>query len=48
MADLCPVGMLFTRCKSGISHNPEEHVDAVAMSAAIEVLCRMMQTLPAK
>lgn len=40
MADLCPVGMLFTRCRDGISHHPEEFVDPAAMSAAICALDR--------
>ncbi|HYC25984.1 MAG TPA: M20/M25/M40 family metallo-hydrolase, partial [Roseiarcus sp.] len=26
MGQLCPAGMLFVRCKGGISHNPEESV----------------------
>lgn len=43
MADLCPVGMLFTRCNDGISHHPMESVDPVAMSAAIDVLCGTLQ-----
>jgi allantoate deiminase len=38
MADLCPVGMIFTRCRDGISHNPDEYVDSAAMSEAICVL----------
>lgn len=47
MADLCPVGMLFTRCKDGISHHPSENVDPAAMSAAIEALYRTLQNYPA-
>jgi len=38
MADLCPVGMIFTRCRDGISHHPDEYVDSAAMSEAICVL----------
>ena len=26
MGQLCPAGMLFLRCKGGISHNPEESI----------------------
>ncbi len=43
MADLCPVGMLFTRCRNGISHHPDESVDPDAMSAAIDVLARVLR-----
>jgi allantoate deiminase len=28
MGQLCPAGMLFLRCKGGISHNPEESITA--------------------
>jgi allantoate deiminase len=38
MADLCPVGMIFTRCRGGISHHPEEYVDPAAMAQAIATL----------
>ncbi|MET4104448.1 allantoate deiminase [Roseovarius sp. MBR-78] len=44
MADLCPVAMQFTRCKDSISHHPNESVDSAAMSAAIDVLCALLQT----
>ena len=34
----CPVGMLFVRCKNGISHSPEEHVTAKDIAFAGRVL----------
>ena len=43
IADLCAVGMLFTRCKGGISHHPSENVDITAMSAAIDALHLTLQ-----
>ena len=43
MADLCPVGMLFTRCRDGISHHPDEFVDPEAMHAAIDTLDRVIR-----
>lgn len=42
MADLCPVGMIFTTCKGGISHHPDEFVPVDAMQAAIDALCRFL------
>ncbi|MBQ1203070.1 MAG: M20 family metallo-hydrolase, partial [Loktanella sp.] len=42
MADLCPVGMIFTTCKDGISHHPDEFVPVDAMQAAIDALCRFL------
>jgi allantoate deiminase len=45
MADLCPAGMLFVRCKGGISHNPAESItveDAdVAARVLIEAIARI-------
>jgi allantoate deiminase len=46
MADLCPVAMLFLRCRGGVSHRPEEHATAADMGAAVEVLARMLADLP--
>jgi allantoate deiminase len=42
MARQCPMGMLFLRCRGGISHHPDEHVRegdvAVALRAIIEAV----------
>jgi allantoate deiminase len=38
MADLCPIAMLFLRCKGGISHNPAEAITLEDAQAAIEVM----------
>ena len=38
MAALCPIGMLFVRCKDGISHNPAESITAEDADAAVRVL----------
>ena len=38
MAGLCPVGMLFTACRDGISHHPDEDVPVAAMSSGIRAL----------
>jgi allantoate deiminase len=38
MAALCPTGMLFVRCKGGISHNPAESMTEADAEAAIAVL----------
>jgi allantoate deiminase len=42
MAGLCPVGMLFTACRDGLSHHPDEHVSVAAMSAGIQALERFL------
>lgn len=38
IADLCPVGMLFMRCKQGISHNPAESVRVDDIEFALKAL----------
>lgn len=38
MAEAVPVGMMFVRCRGGISHNPAESVDAEDVAAAISAL----------
>lgn len=38
MADLCPVTMLFLRCRDGISHCPEEYAEPDDMGAAISAI----------
>src|SRR5690606_330913 len=38
MAAFCPVGMMFTACRDGVSHHPDEHVPAAAMSSGILAL----------
>jgi allantoate deiminase len=43
MAALCPVAMLFVRCKGGISHNPAEHVSIEDMGRAVAALIRFVE-----
>ncbi|MDU8943196.1 M20 family metallo-hydrolase [Ovoidimarina sediminis] len=45
MADLCPIAMLFVRCRGGISHRPDEHASAGDMGVAIDVLVRAIERL---
>ena len=40
MAYLTDIGMIFVRCRSGISHNPLEHVSVPDMGYAVEALIR--------
>ncbi|MBA2468069.1 MAG: allantoate amidohydrolase [Chloroflexia bacterium] len=42
MANICPVTMLFVRCRDGISHNPAESIDEVDVEAALRVLERFL------
>ncbi len=45
MADLCPVAMLFVRCRNGVSHTPEEFASASDMGVAIDVLAHFLKSV---
>jgi len=45
MSALTEVGMLFVRCKGGISHNPAESVTTDDVAVAIDVLSRLLELL---
>ena len=38
MSKLCPVGMMFVRCKGGVSHNPAEYTSPRDMGIAVAAL----------
>ncbi|MGI9498908.1 MAG: M20/M25/M40 family metallo-hydrolase, partial [Geminicoccaceae bacterium] len=38
VASLCPIAMLFLRCKDGISHNPAESIDNDDAVIAVRVM----------
>lgn len=43
MIDLTDIGMLFVRCKGGISHHPAESVSATDMAAGARALLRFIE-----
>jgi allantoate deiminase len=43
MIDLAPIGMLFLRCKGGISHNPAEAVTVADIDVGARVLLRFIE-----
>lgn len=45
MADLCPISMLFVRCKDGVSHKPEEFAASDDMDAAIQSIAAFLVAL---
>jgi allantoate deiminase len=45
IAERWPVGMLFVRCKGGVSHHPAESVMAEDVALAIEAFSRAVTTL---
>jgi allantoate deiminase len=48
MARLCPVGMLFVRCKGGISHHPDESVSTGDVAAGIAALTDFLLRMKAR
>ena len=45
VASLCPVGMLFTRCRGGISHNPAESITVEDADLTVRVLLDFIRHL---
>lgn len=43
MIALCPIAMLFVRCKDGISHNPAESITAADAGIAVDVLADFLR-----
>jgi allantoate deiminase len=45
MAQVCPVGMLFVRCRDGLSHTPDEHAEPADVAVAASALARALVRL---
>jgi allantoate deiminase len=43
MIDIADVGMIFVRCRGGISHHPDEHVEIADADAGARVLLRLIE-----
>jgi allantoate deiminase len=43
MARLCPIAMMFVRCRGGISHNPAEYASPADMGLAVAALIRFIE-----
>jgi allantoate deiminase len=43
MAAIADIGMIFVRCRGGISHHPDEHADEADIEAAARVLLRVIE-----
>src|SRR3954468_935608 len=48
MARLCPIGMLFVRCRGGISHNPLEYASARDLGLAVAALIGFIERFDSK
>lgn len=47
-AELCPMGMLFLRCKGGVSHNPAESITEADADAALAAMLAFVHALDVK
>jgi allantoate deiminase len=43
MVDIADIAMLFVRCRGGISHHPDEHVEVADADAGARVLLRLIE-----
>jgi allantoate deiminase len=43
MARLCPAGMMFVRCRGGVSHNPAEYCHPADIGLAVAALIRFIE-----
>ena len=48
MASLCPVAMLFVRCRDGLSHHPDEYASPRDLKVALDVMIDFLQRLAAE
>jgi allantoate deiminase len=48
MAKLCPIAMMFVRCKGGVSHNPAEYASPADMGLAVAALVRFIEGFGAR
>jgi allantoate deiminase len=43
MIDIADIGMIFVRCRGGVSHHPDEHVEPADADAGARVLLRLVE-----
>jgi allantoate deiminase len=43
MIDIADVAMVFVRCRGGISHHPDEHVEQADVDAGARVMLRLIE-----
>jgi len=43
MVDIADIAMIFVRCRGGISHHPDEHVEVADADAGARVLLRLIE-----
>lgn len=46
LAKVAPIGMIFVRCRSGLSHHPDEYAAPADIGVGIRVLVEFLKSLP--
>ena len=47
ISSICPIAMLFVRCRDGLSHHPDEFASPADIGVGIEILTHFLKTHPA-
>lgn len=47
VSKICPIAMLFIRCRDGLSHHPDEYASPEDIAIAIEILTHFLKSSPA-
>ncbi len=47
ISKICPIAMLFIRCRKGLSHHPDEYASPEDIGTGIAVLTHFLKSLPA-
>ena len=45
LAKVCPTAMLFTSCRAGVSHHPDEHVERADAELSVRALAKVVEQL---
>jgi len=47
ISQICPIAMLFLRCRDGLSHHPDEFATSADIAVGIQILTHFLKTQPA-
>lgn len=47
VSKICPIAMVFIRCREGLSHHPDEYASPEDIGTGIDILIRFLKSLPA-
>ena len=47
LSKICPIAMLFIRCRAGLSHHPDEYASSEDIASGIQILTHFLKSQPA-